>query len=226
MSWLVAVGESAPRAVVWQHVTAGAVFVAVSTLTYAWWPRLRQAILKREEYYDRVLRGHLLMDVKPRSVTVMGLAGMLLLALMGYMIVPSLVVAVVLLATAVYQGLDVIRLRPLPYLVGQESPDGFLARRVGAYHLAMQEVAELPDGAWVQFLWEPRSYYSGRVVQPDPVLETWKYLCDQHDRDADGIAEALRGQGVTHILLHTAGMENIAREVPDHLSLDPTYPCG
>lgn len=102
MSWVLAIGESAPSAAVWQHATAGAVFVAVSTLTYAWWPRVRQAILKREEYYDRVLRGHLLMDVKPRSVTVMGLAGMLLLALIGYMIVPSVAVAVVLAAVAAF----------------------------------------------------------------------------------------------------------------------------
>ena len=102
MSWVLAVGESAPREAVWQHVTAGAVFVAVSTLTYAWWPRLRQAVLKREEYYDRVLRGHLLMDVKPRTVTVMGLGGMLLLALVGYMIVSSVPVAVGLAAVAVF----------------------------------------------------------------------------------------------------------------------------
>lgn len=102
MSWVVAIGESAPRAAVWQHVTAGAVFAAVSTLTYAWWPRVRQAVLKREEYYDRVLRRHLLMDVRPRTVTVMGLGGMLLLALIGYMIVSSAAVAVMLAAVAAF----------------------------------------------------------------------------------------------------------------------------
>jgi hypothetical protein len=102
VSWVLAIGESAPRVALWQHATAGAFFVAVSALTYAWWPRVRQAILKREEYYDRVLRGHLLMDVKPRSVTMIGLACMLLLALIGYMIVPSVAVAVALAAVAAF----------------------------------------------------------------------------------------------------------------------------
>jgi hypothetical protein len=129
-----------------------------------------------------------------------------------------LVVALVLVFNVVYQALEMIRLRPLPYLVGQESRDGFVTRLLGAHYLAMQVVAELPENARVQFLWEPRSYYSGRVVQPDSILEAWKYLCDLHDRDADAIAVDLREQGVTHLLLHVAGMNNVAREVPDSLS--------
>ena len=102
MSWVLAIGEPVPRAAVWQHATAGAIFAGVSMLTYAWWPRVRGFVLKREQYYDRVLRGHLLMDVKPRTVTVMGLAGMFLPALIGYrigyLILPSVPVAVVLAA--------------------------------------------------------------------------------------------------------------------------------
>ena len=102
MSWVLAIGELAPRAVVWQHATAGAIFAAVSMLTYAWWPRVRGFVLKREQYYDRVLRGHLLMDVKPRTVTVLGLAGMSLLALIGFSIVPSVLVAAALAAGAAF----------------------------------------------------------------------------------------------------------------------------
>jgi len=131
-----------------------------------------------------------------------------------------LALTLVLLFNALYQALDTIRLRPLPYLVGLESRDGFLTRRLGAHYLAMQALAELPGDARVQFLWEPRSYYSGRVVQPDAVLETWKYLCDLHDCDTDAIAAHLRERGVTHLLLHTAGMENVAQEAPDHLPPD------
>lgn len=126
----------------------------------------------------------------------------------------------VLLFNVGYQALDMIRLRPLPYLAGMESRDQFLTRRLGGHYLAMQAVAELPGDAHVQFLWEPRSYYSRRVVQPDSVLETWRYLCDTHHRDPDAIAGDLRGQGVTHVLLHTAGMNLVAQEVPGHLSPD------
>jgi 4-amino-4-deoxy-L-arabinose transferase-like glycosyltransferase len=130
----------------------------------------------------------------------------------------GLVVTLVLSTNVVYQALDMVRLRPLPYLVGEESREAFLTRRLGGYYSAMRTVAELPTGARVQFLWEPRSYYSERVVQPDPILETWKYLCEQYDRDVDAIAAQLRERGVTHLLLHTAGKDWVARESPDHLS--------
>ena len=137
----------------------------------------------------------------------------------------GLALALVLLFNVVYQALDVSWLRPLPYLVGQESGDDFLTRRLGAHYLAMEVVAGLPTGARVQFLWEPRSYYAslltkdgGRVVQPDSILETCKYLCDLHDGDADAIAAELRGRGVTHLLVHVAGMNMVAQETPGHLT--------
>ncbi|MBE9506963.1 MAG: glycosyltransferase family 39 protein [Chloroflexi bacterium] len=130
----------------------------------------------------------------------------------------GLVLVLVLLFNVVYQALDTIRLQPLPYLVGQESRDGFLTRRLGAHYLAMQAVAELPGDTHVQFLWEPRSYYGERVVQPDTILEAWKYLCDLHGRDSDAIAADLREQGVTHLLLYVAGMDNIAQEALDRLT--------
>ena len=129
-----------------------------------------------------------------------------------------LALILVLLFNVVYQTLDVIRLRPLQYIVGQESRDDFLIRQLGGHYMAMQTVAELPVGAHVQFLWEPRSYYSRRLVQPDPILETWKHLCDLHNRDVDAIAAEWQGRGVTHILLHTAGMNLVAQESADHLT--------
>lgn len=129
----------------------------------------------------------------------------------------GLAAALVLVFNVVYQALDVISLRPLPYLVGRESRDEFLTRRLGAHYAAMKAVAELPDDARVQFLWEPRAYYSGRIVQPDPILETWRYLCDLHGHDVAAIAADLRERGVTHILLYQAGMDNVAQEAPDHL---------
>ncbi len=129
-----------------------------------------------------------------------------------------LVLVIVLAFNLVVQGLEVISLHPLAYLVGEESRDDFLVRRLGGYYLAMQAVATLPDDARVQFLWEPRSYYSQRVLQPDPILETWKYLCETHHRDITAIAADWREQGVTHILLHQAGMELVARTHPAHLT--------
>jgi hypothetical protein len=129
-----------------------------------------------------------------------------------------LALMLVLAFSVLYQTLDVIHLRPLDYLTGKETREEFLMRRLGAHYAAMQTVAELPDDASVQFLWEPRSYYGRRVVQPDPILETWAYLCNQYGRDVDGIAQALRDErGATHILVFVAGKENIVQEAPEHL---------
>lgn len=128
-----------------------------------------------------------------------------------------LVLALVLLLNMAYQAMYIMQLLPLPYLVGQESCDEFLTRRLGGHYLAMKAVAELPDNARVQFLWEPRSYYSGRVVRPDAILGTWKYLCDLHNHDVEAIVAELRGQGVTHLLLHVAGM-NLVAETSEYLT--------
>jgi hypothetical protein len=130
----------------------------------------------------------------------------------------GLAIVLVLAFGLLYQMLDVVRLRPVDYLTGKETREAFLTRRLGAHYAAMQAVGDLPGDAVVQFLWEPRSYYGGRVVQPDPILETWAYLCYRHERDVDGIAQALRDElGVTHILVFVAGMENVVQETPEHL---------
>ena len=43
-------------------------------------------VQRREAYYDRVLRRSLLMDVRPRTVTLMGAGGIVALALICYVL--------------------------------------------------------------------------------------------------------------------------------------------
>ena len=99
MMWLLAQEATGTGAVMWKLIIAVSLFVSVGLLTYAWGPLVMSFIRRQEAEYDRVLRGQLLMDVSPRTVTVFGLGGMLLLGLIGYGIAQNLLLAV-LLATA------------------------------------------------------------------------------------------------------------------------------
>ncbi|MCR4406250.1 MAG: glycosyltransferase family 39 protein [Anaerolineae bacterium] len=116
-------------------------------------------------------------------------------------------IAIVLALNVVYQGLDFLRIDPLPYLAGRESRDEFLTRNLGQHYAAMQDINEnLPAGAKILFLWEPRSYYCQRQAQPDAILETWKHLVYKYD-SVDAIARHLADEGYTHVLLHQKGLE-------------------
>jgi hypothetical protein len=114
---------------------------------------------------------------------------------------------IVLGLNVVYQGLDFLRIDPLPYLAGRESRDEFLTRNLGQHYVMMRYINDnLPSEAKVLFLWEPRSYYCQRRAQPDPILETWKHLLYKYD-SVEAVARHLVDEGYTHILLHQWGLD-------------------
>ena len=105
-----------------------------------------------------------------------------------------------------------MRDRPLPVLLGYESRDDFLTRRLGWYYPTLQSLsAELPQGAVVLFLWEPRSYHCRGEIEcrPDALLDRWLHATHLYGMDASAIATSWRKQGVTHVLLHRLGYEAI-----------------
>lgn len=128
-------------------------------------------------------------------------------------------VALVLAANLSYQVIYVLRIRPLPVLVGEESRNAFLTRTLGAHYAAMQLVDErVPADGRVLFLWEPRSYYCSRSVQPDAILERWAWLRHQYGDDLTAISRRLDQEGYTHVLLHRAGLELVREAELDPLS--------
>ena len=127
-------------------------------------------------------------------------------------------IAIVLALNVVYQGLDFLRIDPLPYLAGRESRDEFLTRNLGQHYAAMQYINEnLPSGAKILFLWEPRSYYCQRQAQPDAILETWKHLVYEYG-SVDAIARHLADEGYTHVLLHQKGLEFVVEAGMDPIT--------
>ena len=98
--------------------------------------------------------------------------------------------------------------QPWTYLVGQESLESNLGRRLGWHYEAIEAVNDLPEAAVVTFLWEPRSYYCQRDCRPDSILDKFGHLTYLYG-DAAGIAQAWQEEGVTHVLLFEAGLDLI-----------------
>jgi 4-amino-4-deoxy-L-arabinose transferase-like glycosyltransferase len=101
-----------------------------------------------------------------------------------------------------------LHINPLPVILGLESREDYLTRRLGVYQLVMEEVNELPSESRVVFLWEPRSYACQVDCRPDALLDRFLHLTYLYP-DAGTIAGVWRQAGVTHVLLYQGGMESI-----------------
>jgi len=98
----------------------------------------------------------------------------------------------------------------LGVVVGEETSASYRLRKLGGYVIAMDEVNQLPDGAVIRFLWEPRSYdcREGLRCEPDALLDQWWHI-RQEGLQAEEIAETWRVEGVTHVLLFRDGMNAV-----------------
>ena len=127
----------------------------------------------------------------------------------------NLAIGVTLALTLVDMALLTQKINPLPYLTGLESSTDYLTRRLGAHYVAMQQINDsLPANAVVTFLWEPRSYYCRLDCRPDSILDAFPHLVYRYG-SAARIAQAWREAGVTHVLVHTAGLNFVLNEAPE-----------
>jgi hypothetical protein len=118
----------------------------------------------------------------------------------------------VLVLTLVGACLSAVQQQPLKVIVGFESREDFLARRLGWYWIAVDTLnRELPSDAVVLFLWEPRSYHCAVDCWPDALLDRFAHTVYLHG-SADAIASAWRAEGVTHVLLHRAGLDFVLED--------------
>jgi len=130
-----------------------------------------------------------------------------------------LIVLVILLNLA-EAGLALVREGPVRVLLGFESREEYLDRRLGWYHVAVESINRtLPPDATVLFLWEPRSYSCAVDCQPDALLDRWLHTTHLYGHDADAIARAWQAGGITHVLLYRAGYRAIVEA-----GFDPVTP--
>lgn len=123
------------------------------------------------------------------------------------------VIVLVLILNLVEFSMDFLEISPFKVLVGLESEEEFLARRLGWYIKAVEFInRELPEKAKVLFLWEPRSYHCTRVCSPDSILDRFLHSLYLYGYDAEKLVSAWKGEGITHILLYRRGLEYLVEE--------------
>ncbi|MEA3377009.1 MAG: glycosyltransferase family 39 protein [Chloroflexota bacterium] len=131
------------------------------------------------------------------------------------------VIALVLALTLVGTLLFTVRQQPLQVLLGFESREDFLTRRLGWYYATVKQLNDgLPADSVILFLWEPRSYHCQLDCRPDALLDRWVHTTHIHGHDSDAVASAWRADGVTHVLLHRAGLDHILEA-----EFDPVTPA-
>lgn len=124
------------------------------------------------------------------------------------------VAALVLAVTLLTEVHAFLAFHPLAPLVGLESREGFLARRLGAYYEVTCYLNEqLPAGTKPIFLWEPRGYYSRHTTLADATLDNLAQLRLAYS-NAQAALAALDADGFTHLLLYRSGLEFIQLPTP------------
>ena len=74
-------------------IVGAAIFLVGAGAVFCWWKPFRRLLRRQEAYYDRVLRRSLLIDVSPRTVTLLGLGAIVLFALVGYALIHHFLMA-------------------------------------------------------------------------------------------------------------------------------------
>lgn len=117
--------------------------------------------------------------------------------------------ALVLALTLLNYSLAFVANNPLAFISGSVSRDAFLEGSLGDYYRAANYInTELPRDARLVTLWEPRSYYIHRAIQPDVILDLFEHRLSQ-TRDVDAIALGWRDERYTHVLLYRRGLNQL-----------------
>ena len=81
---MIAAGDVQSVSMLSQTIASGAMWLLTGGAVYLGWPPLRAVILQQEKRFDLVLRRRLLLDVTPRTATILTAIAMLGLALIFY----------------------------------------------------------------------------------------------------------------------------------------------
>jgi hypothetical protein len=91
----------------------------------------------------------------------------------------------------------------LPSAIGAERREDYLHRRLQPYDAMVRASRELPRNAKVLLVWENRGYYLDRPYIADSFYEaSWIMQLLEKDQGGDLLAEKLKREGVTHVLLN------------------------
>ncbi len=121
-----------------------------------------------------------------------------------HFIINTLIAAVIALSiidTAIF----VVRRNPLAVAFGAQSREQYIQRINPSYAALMDLMDELPAGARVYSLFEPRSYDLPRSTQPDPILYNFAYDAHRYKTPA-AIIQSWKSQQYTHVIVYERGL--------------------
>ncbi len=129
---------------------------------------------------------------------------------LGFVIQALVALAVVLTAIAALRYVGERRI-PL-YFSGKEGYErAYLEHALGWHYATMQRVNELPPGATVRFLWEPRALYCDSVrlhCISDSLMDGWYYARRTVGQGGTAdIAAQWQGDGADYLLVYEFGRE-------------------
>ncbi len=139
------------------------------------------------------------------------------LALPGFHRLVSCAVVLALALTLLTQMAGVLGNGDVPYLLGLQSRQAYLADHLDPYYAAIQRVNALPSSAQVLALWEVRSYYANKLIHADPFLDNFNYYY-RHDPTPQRLAQALHQAGFTYVLFYAQGLQLVLDERPGEVS--------
>jgi hypothetical protein len=172
----------------WSFGALLAPFLSQSRLQFSWFPAW--AILASGGFV--ALGGIRVGQIRPQR-----LAGSLVLVALSFSLIWGL--------------RQFVRANPVASLVGLETEEEYVTRRLGAYAIAMERTSLLPGTSRAVMLWEPRSRDCQPVCLPDAWLDRWREARRTWG-SAPVIVDAWRRQGITHVLLHAAGAEFVRQQ--------------
>jgi hypothetical protein len=96
-------------------------------------------------------------------------------------------------------------------ILGSESPETYLSRRLGSYFASQESLGRLPGGSRTLFLWEPRGLYCPTECGPDAWIDEW-LVARRTYPSAEAARQAWTARGFTHLLLFRPGRAFVERE--------------
>jgi hypothetical protein len=123
-------------------------------------------------------------------------------------------VSLVLVLTLLTEAQAFLAQRPLAPLVGLESGEDYLSRKLGYHIEAMRFTNDrLPAESRTVYMWEPRGHYGQPQALADATLDNLSQLRVSYHDAGQALAE-LRANGFTHFLLHRSGLEFLQSPTP------------
>jgi len=130
-----------------------------------------------------------------------------------------MVVALTLVLGLLNQALTIAGFNPIPRVTGFQSRESYQEQHISQrWYPAITYLNEnLTADDKVLFLWEPRNYGTQVPHEADVLFDNWAQLVRQYGT-AEKVAEGLRSEGVSHLLVNEYILPWIVADYP--LSLE------